>query len=116
MFAVIKTGGKQYQVSPGDILQIEKIVGNPGDPILFESVLMINEDDKVTIGTPLVKGASVAAKLIEQTRAKKIIVFKKRRRKGFRTKNGHRQHLTTVRIDEISKDGKLPKAVGKASN
>ena len=111
MFAVIKTGGKQYRVSPGDILQIEKIVGNPGDPIKFGSVLLINEDDKVTLGSPMVKNASVGAELLEQARAKKIIVFKKRRRKGSRTKNGHRQHLTTVRIDEISKTGKFSNSI-----
>ena len=111
MFAVIKTGGKQYQVAPGDILQVEKIVGNPGDPIKFGSVLLLNDKDKVTIGSPLIKDASVGAELLEQTRAKKIIVFKKRRRKGSRSKNGHRQHLTTVRIDEISKNGKFSNPV-----
>ena len=110
MFAVIKTGGKQYKVAPNDVLEIEKLGANPGDAISFDNVLMLGTGADVTIGTPLVEGAIVAAELVEQTRAKKIIVFKKKRRQKYRRKAGHRQDLSVVRITEILTDGQKPTA------
>jgi len=108
MFAVIKTGGKQYKVAANDIIEIEKINAEAGDAISFDNVLMVGTGADVTIGTPLVEGATVAAELVEQTRAKKIIVFKKRRRQKYRRKAGHRQDLSVVRITGIITDGKKP--------
>lgn len=111
MYAVIKTGGKQYRVAPDDIIQIEKIAGDVGQQIEFSEVLMVGGDGESTIGTPIVEGARVAAEVLEQGRGGKIIVFKKKRRKNYRRKRGHRQELTTVRILEILTGGKKAKAV-----
>ena len=108
MFAVIKTGGKQYKVAPNDVLRIEKIAGEPGDTVELGSVLMVGGEDGLTIGAPLVEGAAVAAEVIEQARADKIIVFKKKRRKNHRRRNGHRQHETVLRVTEILTGGKKP--------
>jgi large subunit ribosomal protein L21 len=107
MFAVIKTGGKQYRVAADDKLKVEKVAGEPGDIIQFGEVLMVG-GDAVTIGTPTVAGASVAAEVLEQGRGPKVIAFKKRRRKNSRRKRGHRQELTFVRITEILTDGAKP--------
>ena len=106
MFAVIKTGGKQYKVAPNDVLRIEKIAGEPGDTVELGSVLMVGGEDGLTIGAPLVEGAAVAAEVLEQARADKIIVFKKKRRKNHRRRNGHRQHETVLRVTEILTGGK----------
>lgn len=113
MFAVIKTGGKQYKVTADDVLQIEKLNAEAGDAIIFDEVLMVGADGDVTIGTPLVEGASVAAELVEQKRDKKIVVFKKKRRQNYRRKAGHRQHLSVVRITDILTGGAKPKAAAK---
>ncbi|HHG89398.1 MAG TPA: 50S ribosomal protein L21 [Devosia sp.] len=110
MFAIIKTGGKQYKVAADDILQIEKLDAEPGTKITFDNVLMLGSGADVTIGNPLVEGASVAAELVEQVRAKKIIVFKKKRRQKYRRTNGHRQHHSIVRITQILTSGKKPAA------
>ncbi|MFM1816565.1 MAG: ribosomal subunit protein [Pseudomonadota bacterium] len=101
MYAVIKTGGKQYRVAQDDVLTIERLEGEPGGKIEFNDVLMVGEGDSVKIGAPLVAGAKVTAELVEQGRAKKVIAFKKRRRQNSRRKKGHRQHQSTVRITEI---------------
>ena len=101
MFAVIKTGGKQYRVSQGDELRVETLYGDAGDPITFDQVLMVGEGEQATVGAPTVSGASVTGHIVEQTRGKKVIIFKKRRRKNSRRRNGHRQHLTRVRITDI---------------
>ena len=101
MFAVIRTGGKQYKVAKDDVLSVEKLAGEPGATIELAEVLMIGEGAEITTGTPLLTGASVAATVVEQTRAPKIIVFKKKRRKNYRRKKGHRQHQTVLRITEI---------------
>lgn len=101
MFAVIRTGGKQYRVAPDDVLRIEKLPGEPGEAIAFDDVLMLDVGAGPQIGTPNVSGARVAAEVVEQGRGPKIIVFKKRRRQNSRRRNGHRQDLTTVRITEI---------------
>ncbi len=108
MFAVIKTGGKQYKIAENDIIKIEKVAGEKGDIIVFDEVLMVGSGTDVTIGAPLVEGASVAAELIETKKQKTIIIFKKKRRHGYRRRNGHRQILSTVRISEILTDGKKP--------
>lgn len=101
MYAVIKTGGKQYRVSEGDRLRVEKIAGEKGDTVDFGEVLMLG-GDKVSVGSPLVSGAKVSAEIIGQGLGKKIVVFKMRRRKRYRRKNGHRQPFTELRIKGIS--------------
>jgi len=107
MFAVIKTGGKQYRVAADDKLKVEKIDGEPGQIIQFGEVLVVG-GDAVTLGTPTVAGASVAAAVIEQSRHSKVIAFKKRRRKNSRRKRGHRQEYTLVQITEILTEGAKP--------
>jgi large subunit ribosomal protein L21 len=107
MFAVIKTGGKQYRVAAEDVLQIEKVKGDPGEIIQFGEVLLLGGDD-VKLGLPTVAGASVAAEVLEQGRGPKVIAFKKRRRKNSRRKRGHRQEFTLVRVTEILTDGAKP--------
>ena len=108
MYAVIKTGGKQYRVAANDTLEIEKLSGKVGDWVQFQEILMVGGDGTAEVGKPLVKGASVAAEVIEQGRGDKVIIFKKRRRHNYRRKKGHRQELTTVRITEILTGGKAP--------
>ena len=100
-YAVIKTGGKQYRVSPGDVLQVEKLDGEPGAQLQFTEVLMTAQDGAVQVGSPTVVGAVVVAEVIKQGRAKKILVFKKKRRKGYRRRQGHRQYPTTLRVTGI---------------
>src|SRR4030081_2536319 len=107
MFAVIKTGGKQYRVATDDVLQVEKIAGNPGDVVEFAEVLVVGGDSP-QLGTPTIAGAIVAGEVLEQGRGPKVIAFKKRRRKNSRRKRGHRQEFTRVRITEILTDGKKP--------
>jgi large subunit ribosomal protein L21 len=102
MFAVIKTGGKQYTVAAGDELKIEKLEVEAGATVTFDEVLLIGGEAGTVVGAPTVAGASVAAEVVEQTRAAKIIVFKKRRRKNSRRRNGHRQPLTVVKITGIT--------------
>ena len=102
MYAVIKTGGKQYRVAPEDVIEIEKLPAVVGDRVTFDEVLIVGGEGEPEIGTPVIKGASVAGEVVEQGRAKKIIVFKKKRRKNYRRKQGHRQQLTTVRITGIT--------------
>ena len=101
MYAVIKTGGKQYRVAANDTLEIERLPGEAGSKIEFTDVLMVGAGDSVKLGKPLVEGAKVLAELVEQTRGPKVIAFKKRRRKNSRRKKGHRQDLSTVRITDI---------------
>lgn len=108
MYAVIKTGGKQYRVAADDKLQIEKLPGEAGDIIEFTDVLMVDSDGTVDVGAPFVAGATVAAEILGQVRGPKVIIFKKRRRKHFRRKNGHRQDLTSVKITEILTGGAKP--------
>jgi large subunit ribosomal protein L21 len=110
MYAVIRTGGKQYKVAPQDVLQIEKIEGTAGDAVQFPDVLMVAGEGEPSVGAPLVAGATVSAEVVEQTRGPKIIIFKKRRRQNYRRKGGHRQDLTTVRILEILTGGNAPAA------
>lgn len=109
MFAVIKTGGKQYRVAADDLLKIEKLPGDAGDMVEFGEVMMVGEGNDTTIGAPFVDGAMVTAEVVNQGRTRKIIAFKKRRRQNSRRTIGHRQHLTTVRIAEILTGGAKPK-------
>jgi large subunit ribosomal protein L21 len=108
MFAVIKTGGKQYRVAADDVIKIEKIAGDVGEIVQLGEVLAHGNGDDVTFGAPFVGGASVAVEVVEQGRAPTVIAFKKRRRQNSRRKRGHRQLLTTVRISEILVDGAKP--------
>jgi large subunit ribosomal protein L21 len=101
MYAVIKTGGKQYRVSEGQLLRVEKLAGSAGDKVTFSEVLLVGGDTP-KIGRPLVQGASVAAEITAQDRGKKLVVFKFRRRKNFRRKHGHRQPYTELKITGIS--------------
>lgn len=102
MYAIIRTGGKQYQVAPGDKLRVEKLAGNVGDTVELADILMVVDGEDVKIGTPVVSGAKVVAKIAEQGKAKKVVVFKKRRRQGYRLKKGHRQFFTALIIEEIA--------------
>ena len=102
MFAVIRTGGKQYKVATDDVVVVEKLAGEPGAAIELNEVLMVAGDGAVKIGTPLVAGATVAATVVAQRRGPKIIVFKKERRKNYRRKRGHRQDETVLKIGEIA--------------
>ena len=104
MYAVVKTGAKQFRVTPGDVIRVEKLDGEAGDTVTLGDVLMVGGDSP-EIGAPMVSGASVAASIVDQARDKKIIVFKKRRRQNYRRKKGHRQHYTVLRIDEILTGG-----------
>ena len=114
MFAVFKTGGKQYRVAADDVLEVAKIEGEPGEIVEFGEVLVVGGDD-VTLGAPNVSGAIVAAEVLSHGRGPKVIAFKKRRRKNSRRKRGHRQEFTRVRVTEILTDGKKPsKAKPKA--
>ena len=106
MLAVFKTGGKQYSVKAGQILKVEKLEGKKGDSISFKDVLAVSENTQNTIGSPLVEGAVVEAKILDQIRDKKIIVFKKRKRQNYRSTQGHRQYLTVLKIETISMGGK----------
>jgi large subunit ribosomal protein L21 len=115
MYAVIRTGGKQYKVAPQDVLQIEKIEGSAGDAVNFPDVLMVAGEGEPDFGAPLVSGALVSAEVLEQARGPKIIVFKKKRRQNYRRKKGHRQELTTVRILEILTGGRSPARTGSAA-
>jgi large subunit ribosomal protein L21 len=107
MFAVIRTGGKQYRVAAEDVIKVEKVKGDPGEIVQFGEVLVVGGDN-VTLGAPTVAGASVAAEVLEQGRGAKVIAFKKRRRKNSRRRRGHRQEFTLIRVTEILTDGAKP--------
>lgn len=115
MHAVIKTGGKQYRVATGDELRIEKLEGQPGDTLSLGDVLMLSGEDGVTVGAPVVEGAQVIGELLDTNRAKKIIVFKKRRRQNYRRTKGHRQWGSVVRIAEIVAPGQKAKTALKTT-
>ncbi|HET6519851.1 MAG TPA: 50S ribosomal protein L21 [Geminicoccaceae bacterium] len=102
MYAVIKTGGKQYRVAEGDVIRVERLDGDVGGTLALDQVLMVGGGEEPRIGTPLVQGASVTVEVLDQTRGPKIIVFKKKRRKNYRRKKGHRQDLTVLRVREIA--------------
>jgi len=114
MFAVIRTGGKQYRVAKDDTIVVEKLAGDPGTMVELSEVLMIGSGKSASIGSPLVDKAAVFAEVVKQSRADKIIVFKKHRRKNYRRTRGHRQQQTVLRILDVSPTGAKPKAVAKA--
>lgn len=114
MFAVIKTGGKQYRVAKDDTITVERLPGDAGDSVTLDEVLMVG-GDKPALGTPTVDGAAVVAEVISQTRGEKIVVFKKKRRKGYRRTAGHRQLQTVLKVTDILTDGAKPKKAAKAA-
>jgi len=117
MFAVIRSGGRQYRVAANDVIEIDRVAGDVGDQIAFDQVLMLGGDGAPMLGSPTVDGASVAGEVVEHTRGDKVIAFKMRRRKNSRRTRGHRQHYTLVRITDILTDGKKAapkKAAAKA--
>jgi large subunit ribosomal protein L21 len=101
MYAVVKTGGKQYKVAEGTFFKVEKCPGEVGDEVVFDQILLLSKDGALTLGRPTVEGARVKGTIVEQGREKKIVVFKMKRRKGFRRKQGHRQYYTGVKIAAI---------------
>jgi large subunit ribosomal protein L21 len=113
MYAVIRTGGKQYRVQPGDLLVVEKLDGEPGAAVAFDEVLMLGDDAAVTVGAPLIEGASVSATLVETRKGDKIKVFKKIRRQGYRRTQGHRQFETVLRVTGIAGAGQEAKWDGE---
>lgn len=110
MFAVIKTGGKQYRVASDDVIKVERLKSAAGDNIVFDDVLLVGDDDATTVGTPTVAGATVTGEVVGEERGKKVIAFKKRRRQNSRRTRGHRQTFTVVKITDILTDGGKPKA------
>ncbi|MCK0068288.1 MULTISPECIES: 50S ribosomal protein L21 [Kordiimonas] len=106
MFAIVKTGGKQYRVTEGDVVKVEKLDGEVGKSITLDEVLMVGDDKGVKVGEPLVKGANVTAEVLEQKKDKKVTVFKKKRRHNYRRKVGHRQEVTVLRVTKIAKTAK----------
>lgn len=114
MFAVIKTGGKQYKVAENDVISVATLAGEPGDVVAFDHVLMLTSDKETQVGGPTLSGVSVAGEIVEHGRGPKVIAFKKRRRKNSRRKRGHRQDLTIVRITDILTGGAKPKAKAKS--
>jgi large subunit ribosomal protein L21 len=102
MYAIVRTGGKQYQVAAGDQLRVEKLAGEVGDTIELNDVLMVVNDEDIQVGQPLLESAKVTAEIAEQGKGKKILVFKKKRRKGYKVKKGHRQLFTSLKIQEIT--------------
>tara|TARA_R110000868_G_scaffold262401_2_gene521130 strand:- start:110419 stop:110799 length:381 start_codon:yes stop_codon:yes gene_type:complete len=105
MYAILKCGGKQIKVSKGDTVLVERLTGEQGEKVTLDNVLLIADGDKLTVGTPVVEGATVTATVAEQIRDKKVIIFKKKRRQGYKRKKGHRQYLTVLKIEEISAKG-----------
>lgn len=113
MFAIVKTGGKQVKVSIDQRISVEKLEAKIGDEVVLDQVLMVSDGDKVSLGTPLLANSKVKAQVEDQTRTKKIIVFKKKRRQNYRRKKGHRQHQTVLKIIEIVAEGKSLKSAKK---
>ncbi|MFO7760808.1 MAG: 50S ribosomal protein L21 [Thermodesulfobacteriota bacterium] len=102
MYAVIRSGGKQYRVASGDQLRVEKLPGIVGDNVAIDDVLLVADGDEIKVGQPVVAGARVTARIVEQGKNKKVIVLKKKKRKGYRLKQGHRQQYTALKIEEIT--------------
>lgn len=114
MYAVVKTGGKQYRVAKNDVLTVEKLDGEAGAVVELEEVLAMNDGNGLTIGTPMIDGARVAATVLEQKKGDKVIIFKKKRRKNYRRTRGHRQQLTVIRISDILAKGQKAAAATAA--
>ena len=116
MFAVIRTGGKQYRVSPDTVLKVERLEADPGETVTFTDVLAIGDEGALTLGAPTVAGAAVTATVIAQDRLDKVIIFKRRRRQNSRRRNGHRQHVTVLRIAGFEQDGQALSAAVEAES
>jgi large subunit ribosomal protein L21 len=101
MYAVVRTGGKQYMVAEGDFLKIEKLPGEVGEKVVFDDILLVSNEGDLKVGSPRVEGSTVSGTIVEQGRGKRLIVFKMKRRKGFRKKQGHRQYFTGVKVESI---------------
>ena len=101
MYAIMETGGKQYRVEPGNIIKVEKLPGSKDDEVLFDKVLFVSDKEKIELGHPFIKNVKVRGKILNQGRGKKVVVFKFKRRKRYHKKRGHRQYLTTVKIENI---------------
>ena len=114
MYALVKTGGKQYRVSKDDTILVERLSAEEGEQIILNDIVMLGDGDKVTIGTPLVDGAGVSATVVRQTRGPKIIIFRRKRRKNHRRTQGHRQDLTLLKINDIAEDAKSLKTAKPA--
>ncbi|GIK98268.1 MAG: hypothetical protein BroJett029_24770 [Alphaproteobacteria bacterium] len=115
MYAVIRTGGKQYKVAKNDVIAVERLSGEAGDVIAIDEVLLLGDGASTTVGSPLVGGACVAAEVLEQGKSDKVIVFKKKRRHNYRRKKGHRQDVTVLRVTDILTEGKRPEPGAKAA-
>ncbi len=115
MYAVIRTGGKQYKVAKNDVIAVERLSGEAGDVIALDQVLLLGDGAAATIGSPLVGGACVAAEVLQQAQADKVLIFKKKRRHNYRRKKGHRQQVTVLRVTDILTDGKRPEPGAKAA-
>jgi large subunit ribosomal protein L21 len=115
MYALVKTGGKQYRVSKDDTILVERLAATEGEQVILNDVVMLGDGDKVTIGTPLVNGAAVSATVMRQTRGPKIIIFRRKRRKNHRRTQGHRQDLTLLKINDIAEDASKLKPAAKAA-
>jgi len=116
MYAIFRSGGKQYQAVPGGVLRIERIPGEIGETVTFDQVLALAGGDRVDIGKPVLSDCSVTARIVEQSRGRKIVVFKHKRRKDYRKKQGHRQYYTAVRVESIgTPERALPEAAAEAS-
>jgi large subunit ribosomal protein L21 len=101
VYAIIKTGGKQYRISPGDVLRVERLPGERGDEVILDQVLLVTDGVAIQVGQPLVPNATVRTQIVRQGKGKKVLIFKKKRRKNYRRKQGHRQLFTALQIDEI---------------
>jgi large subunit ribosomal protein L21 len=101
VYAIIQTGGKQYRISPGDVLRVERLPGERGDEVILDQVLLVTDGVAVQVGQPLVPNATVRTQIVRQGKGKKVLIFKKKRRKNYRRKQGHRQLFTALQIDEI---------------
>lgn len=101
MYAIIQTGGKQYRVAPGDVLRVERLMGERGDEVILDQVLLVTDGETVQVGQPLVPNATVRTQIVRQGKGKKVLVYKKKRRKNYRRKQGHRQLFTALQISDI---------------
>ena len=102
MYAVLKTGGKEYRVSKGDLIRVEKMEGNVGDPVTLKEVLMVSQEGDIQVGTPLLANATVTGEIVQHIKGKKVLIFKMKRRKNYRRLRGHRQNYTYIKVNDIS--------------
>ena len=115
MYALVKTGGKQYRVAKNDTILVDRLVAEEGEQVILRDIVMLGDGDKITVGTPLVDGAAISATVVRQTRGPKIIIFRRKRRKNHRRTQGHRQDLTLLKIDDIAADANKLKPAAKST-